>query len=177
MTRPTAICAKAPAEAAAEVATALVEAVRPLGEAAAPVELSLTGGKDSRLIAAALTAAGVPFRARTHGFANHPNVVIAGMIASRLGVEHTVTEPRPPGTPDEADVLGRLRSAVLVSDGMLSAFENLGSGLRPPIRSGPTSPCRPAATAVSCCAAATRRPPGAPRRPWAPRAPRSCSAG
>jgi hypothetical protein len=53
------------------------------------------------------------------------------MIASRLGVEHTVTEPRPPGTPDEADVLGRLRSAVLVSDGMLSAFENVGSGVRP----------------------------------------------
>ena len=113
---------------AAQVATALVEAVRPLGEAAAPVELSLTGGKDSRLIAAALTAAEVPFRARTHGFANHPDVVIAGMIAGRLGVEHTVTEPRPPGTPDEADVLGRLRSAVLVSDGMLSAFENVGAG-------------------------------------------------
>ena len=118
-------------QAVAQVATALVDAVRPLGEAAAPVELSLTGGKDSRLIAAALTAAGVPFRARTHGFAHHPDVVIAGLIADRLGVEHTVTEPRPPGTPDEADVLGRLRSAVLVSDGMLSAFENVGSGVRP----------------------------------------------
>ena len=116
---------------AARVATALVEAVRPLGQAPAPVELSLTGGKDSRLIAAALTAAGVPFRSRTHGFADHPDVVIAGMIAGRLGVEHTVTEPRPPGTPDEADVLARLRSAVLVSDGMLSAFENVGSGVRP----------------------------------------------
>jgi hypothetical protein len=34
-----------------------------------PVELSLTGGKDSRLIAAALAAAGVRFHARTHGFA------------------------------------------------------------------------------------------------------------
>ena len=118
-------------QAAARVATALVEAVRPLGQAVAPVELSLTGGKDSRLVAAALTAAGVPFRARTHGFANHPDVVIAGMIADRLGVEHTVTEPRPPGTPDEADVLGRLRSTVLVSDGMLSAFENVRSGVRP----------------------------------------------
>ena len=62
------------------------------------VELSLTGGKDSRLIAAALTAAKVPFRARTHGFASHPDVVVAAMIASRLGVEHVVTEPRPAGT-------------------------------------------------------------------------------
>ena len=108
------------------VAAALTEAVRPLAGAGAPVELSLTGGKDSRLIAAALTAARVPFLARTHGFAGHPDVVIAGLIAGRLGVEHTVTEPRPPGAPDEADVLRRLRAAVLVSDGMLSAFENVG---------------------------------------------------
>jgi asparagine synthetase B (glutamine-hydrolysing) len=107
----------------------LVEAVRPLGDAGVPVELSLTGGKDSRLIAAALAAAGVPFRARTHGFASHPDVVIAGLIAERLGIEHTVTEPRPAATaeaPDQSEVLGRLRSAVLVSDGMLSAFENVG---------------------------------------------------
>jgi Asparagine synthase len=118
-------------QAATQVATALAEAIRPLGQAAGPVELSLTGGKDSRLIAAALRAAEVPFRARTHGFANHPDVVIAGMIADCLGVEHTVTEPRLPGTLDEADLLGRLRSAVLISDGMLSAFENVGSGVRP----------------------------------------------
>ena len=111
------------------VAAALVDAVRPLGEQGVPVELSLTGGKDSRLIAAALTAAEVPFRARTHGFASHPDVIVAAMIASKLGIEHVVTEPRPAAperAPDEADVLARLRSAVLVSDGMLSAFENVG---------------------------------------------------
>jgi len=112
-----------------QVADALVDAVRPLGDLGVPVELSLTGGKDSRLIAAALTAAKVPFRARTHGFADHPDVVVAAMIAARLGVEHVTTEPRPaaaPQPPDEADVLARLRGAVLVSDGMLSAFENVG---------------------------------------------------
>jgi len=115
------------------VAAALADEVRPLGERGVPVELSLTGGKDSRLIAAALTAAKVPFLARTHGFASHPDVIVAGMIARRLGVEHQVTEPRPAArehaaehTGDEADLLARLRSAVLVSDGMLSAFENVG---------------------------------------------------
>jgi hypothetical protein len=115
------------------VAAALVDAVRPLGDLGLPVELSLTGGKDSRLIAAALTAAKVPFRARTHGFADHPDVVVAAMIAARLGVEHVTTEPRPAASqqareqaPDEADVLARLRGTVLVSDGMLSAFENVG---------------------------------------------------
>lgn len=121
------------------VAAALVDAVRPLGERGVPVELSLTGGKDSRLIAAALTAAQVPFRARTHGFASHPDVIVAAMIASKLGIEHVVTEPRPAAperTPDEADVLARLRSAVLVSDGMLSAFENVGRP-DPPVTTEP----------------------------------------
>jgi len=114
---------------AEQVAAALVEEVQPLGELRVPVELSLTGGKDSRLIAAALTAAKVPFRARTHGFASHPDVIVAKMIASQLGLEHVVTEPRladQQQVPDQADVLARLRSAVLVSDGMLSAFENVG---------------------------------------------------
>jgi hypothetical protein len=117
------------AVAAALVAAALVDEVRPLGELGVPVELSLTGGKDSRLIAAALTAAKVPFQARTHGFASHPDVVVAAMIARRLGIDHVVTEPKPPGNrekPDEAELVVRLRSAVLVSDGMLSAFENVG---------------------------------------------------
>jgi Asparagine synthase len=121
------------------VAAALVNAVRPLGERGVPVELSLTGGKDSRLIAAALTAARVPFRAHTHGFASHPDVIIAAMIADKLGIEHVVTEPRaaaPERAPDEADVLARLRSAVLVSDGMLSAFENVGRP-DPPVTTEP----------------------------------------
>ncbi len=121
------------------VAAALVEAVRPLGERDVPVELSLTGGKDSRLIAAALTAARVPFRARTHGFASHADVIVATMIADKLGIEHMVTEPRvaaPERAPDEADVLARLRSAVLVSDGMLSAFENVGRP-DPPVTTEP----------------------------------------
>jgi len=115
------------------VAAVLVEAASPPRGSCGLVELSLTGGKDSRLIAAALTAAKVPFLARTHGFASHPDVIVAAMIASRLGIEHVVTEPRAPAGEegserafDEADVLARLRSAVLVSDGMLSAFENVG---------------------------------------------------
>ena len=59
-------------EAAARVAEALVQAVAPLRDAPGPVELSLTGGKDSRLIAAALARAGVPARARTYGFRRPP---------------------------------------------------------------------------------------------------------
>jgi Asparagine synthase len=109
---------------ARDVAEALVAAVVPLRDAGSPVELSLTGGKDSRLIAAALVKAGVPVVARTHGFADHPDVVVAAEIARRLGIEHVVRTPAAPG--QRVDVLGRIRATVLVADGMLSAFENVG---------------------------------------------------
>ena len=109
---------------AADIAAALTGAVAPLREAGRPVELSLTGGKDSRLVAAALVAAGVPVRAHTHGFADHPDVVIAAEVARRLGIEHDVRVPAEPG--QQVDVLGRIRATVLVADGMLSAFENVG---------------------------------------------------
>jgi Asparagine synthase len=106
------------------VAEGLVAAVAHLADIGQPVELSLTGGKDSRLIAAALVAAGVPVVARTHGFADHPDVVVAAEIARRLGIEHLVRTPAAPG--QQVDVLGRIRATVLVADGMLSAFENVG---------------------------------------------------
>ena len=109
---------------AKDVAAALVAVVTPLRDAGQPVELSLTGGKDSRLIAAALVAAGVPVTAHTHGFADHPDVVVATEIARRLGIEHVVRVPAAPG--QQVDVLTRIRATVLVADGMLSAFENVG---------------------------------------------------
>ena len=106
------------------VADALVAAVAPLRDAGGPVQLSLTGGKDSRLVAAALLKAGVPVTAVTHGFADHPDVVVAAEIARRLGIEHAVRTPTAPS--QQVDVLGRIRATVLVADGMLSAFENVG---------------------------------------------------
>ena len=106
------------------VAEALVAAVSDLVKTGQPVELSLTGGKDSRLVAAALVAAGVPVVGRTHGFADHPDVVVAAEIARRLGIEHIVRTPAAPG--QQVDVLGRIRATVLVADGMVSAFENVG---------------------------------------------------
>jgi hypothetical protein len=123
------------APAAARVAEALVQAVTPLRDQAEPVELSLTGGKDSRLIAAALATAGVPVRARTYGFPGHPDVAVAGLVARELGIEHVVAGPRTAGggpgpgsgpVVQEVDVLGRVRATVLMADGMLSAFENVG---------------------------------------------------
>jgi hypothetical protein len=109
---------------AADVAAALIDAVAPLREGGTPVELSLTGGKDSRLVAAALVRAGVPVRAHTHGFADHPDVVIGAEVARVLGIHHDVRVPAAPG--QQVDVIGRIRATALVADGMLSAFENVG---------------------------------------------------
>lgn len=120
---------------AREVAEALVAAVAPLRDAGEPVELSLTGGKDSRLVAAALVKAGVPVVARTHGFDDHPDVTVAAEIARRLGIEHVVRTPAAPG--QRVDVLGRIRATVLVADGMLSAFENVGRPV--PAGAGPAA--------------------------------------
>ena len=84
---------------------------------------SVTGrlGDPDPVMIAALLNLGYPL-----GAATPFRGVVAGTIAARLGVEHVVTAPRPPGTAGVADVLARLRSAVLVADGMLSAFENVG---------------------------------------------------
>ena len=120
------------------VADALVAAVAPLRDAGGPVQLSLTGGKDSRLIAAALVKAGVPVTAVTHGFADHPDVVVAAEIARRLGIEHAVRTPTAPG--QRVDVLGRIRATVLVADGMLSAFENVGRPISASTVSASTGP-------------------------------------
>ncbi|HEY3879409.1 MAG TPA: hypothetical protein VGM12_12505 [Trebonia sp.] len=109
---------------ARDVAGTLVAVVAPLRAAGRPVELSLTGGKDSRLVAAALVAAGIPVAASTHGFTDHPDVMVAAEVARVLGIEHTVRTPSAPG--QQVDVLGRIRATVLVADGMLSAFENVG---------------------------------------------------
>jgi hypothetical protein len=104
---------------------ALCDAVASLADGR-PVEADLTGGKDSRLIAAALTAVKVPFRARTHGAPDHPDVITAAAVAARLGVEHLVSMPKPSAEVTSADMLARIRNAALVADGMLSAFENTG---------------------------------------------------
>jgi hypothetical protein len=119
--------AQAPADC---VARALVDSVGPLRRDTGDVVLSLTGGKDSRLVAAALKVAGVNFTTRTHGAPDHPDVIAAGAVARALGVVHEIL---PPPVREESgarfldvDVEARLRSTVLLSDGQLSAFENLG---------------------------------------------------
>jgi hypothetical protein len=110
-----------------EMANALLDACLPL-RTSSPTA-ALTGGKDSRLIVAALKAAGVEFTATTAGFPDDPDVLVAVQVAKALGIPHRVSQPKTRVSNHrrviEVDPLGRTASALRVSDGMLSGYENL----------------------------------------------------
>ncbi|UBU11067.1 asparagine synthase-related protein [Nonomuraea gerenzanensis] len=115
-----------------ELADALLATVAPLRDLDEPVNLALTGGRDTRILAALLHAARVPFRATTNGLDTHPDVIIARTIADRLGVEHTVIAP--PQTAAKDAVLvehPRVRAweTLRTCEGMTSAYESIVSYL------------------------------------------------
>jgi len=121
--------AESAAASATDVADALVASVAPLKTIDHPVRLGLTGGRDSRLLLALLTSAGVPVTTYTSGQADDPDVVVASEVAARLGIDHKVTPPRGAKVEDETvtvDVRSRLREAVVLGEGMLSAYDRVG---------------------------------------------------
>ncbi|WP_283139114.1 asparagine synthase C-terminal domain-containing protein [Rhizohabitans arisaemae] len=112
----------------AELAAALIDSVAPLRSAGAPVRLALTGGRDSRLIAALLHAAKVPFQATTYGLEDSPDVAIARLVATRLGIEHQVVAPTQAEHEREivvAHPLDRTLDVLRVCEGMSSAYESI----------------------------------------------------
>ncbi|MBB4930170.1 hypothetical protein F4561_000990 [Lipingzhangella halophila] len=110
------------------LADALLASVEPVRKHNESISLSLTGGRDSRLVAATLYAAGIPFHASTRGFADHPDVVLAREICTKLGVtEHRVETPEQ--YDDESILvehpLPRTTRLLRMTEGMNSAFENV----------------------------------------------------
>ncbi|GIH65700.1 asparagine synthase-related protein [Microbispora siamensis] len=111
-----------------ELAAALLASVRPLAAVTEPVRLSLTGGRDSRLLAALLHHAGIPFTTATSGREGTADVVLARRVAAALGVEHRAVEPK--RSADAAHLVVahprvRAHNVVRVCEGMLSAYENV----------------------------------------------------
>ncbi|WP_067812500.1 asparagine synthase-related protein [Actinomadura kijaniata] len=112
----------------ADLAEALVASAAPLARHGEPVTLALSGGRDSRLMAAVLKAAGVPMTAATHGFADDPDVVLATRIARRLGIEHRVSLPATDDARDEVVVehpFLRAYDIIRRCEGMTSAYERV----------------------------------------------------
>ncbi|GGL10697.1 hypothetical protein Sme01_15930 [Sphaerisporangium melleum] len=112
----------------AHLGDALVAAVAPLRSAPEPVNLALTGGRDSRLMAALLHAARIPFRATTNGLDDHPDVVLARRIAGKLGIQHTVIAPAQTAAKDAIVIphpSERTYQVLRTCEGMTSAYESI----------------------------------------------------
>ncbi|MGA5765766.1 asparagine synthase-related protein [Nonomuraea bangladeshensis] len=115
-----------------ELADALLATVEPLRSLGEPVNLALTGGRDTRVLAALLHAARVPFRVTTNGLDTHPDVIIARRIAAELKVEHTVIAPPQTAAKDAVLVehpLARAWETLRTCEGMTSAYESIVSYL------------------------------------------------
>lgn len=95
-----------------------------------PLDLPVTGGKDSRVIVAIALAAGLKDRLTlfTRGYAGHPDVVVGAAIAERIGLPHR-REP-PLGSDLPADLgprafLARLRRIAFQTDGGMGGWDNV----------------------------------------------------
>jgi asparagine synthase (glutamine-hydrolysing) len=71
-----------------DLSTELLSVCESIGEHFSEVLCPLTGGKDSRLLAVLLHAAGVPARSYTYGNALGTDGLIATQVAAQLGIEH-----------------------------------------------------------------------------------------
>ena len=108
------------------LAEALLAAVEPFRWHDRPMRLALSGGRDSRLIAAACHAAGVPFFGATHGLADSLDVVLAQRVAGVLGVECQVTIDRQrSGAVVVRHPVRRAHALVRMCEGMNSAYEGV----------------------------------------------------
>ncbi len=120
--------AKQARERVESLADALVKAAAPIARHGEPVRLALSGGRDSRLMAAVLKAANVPIVATTHGFADDPDVVLATRIAKRLRIEHQVSLTETGGRRDAVVVRHpflRTYDIIRTCEGMTSAYEDV----------------------------------------------------
>lgn len=106
-----------------------------LAAADGPLDLPITGGKDSRAVLAVALAAGLRDRLTlfTRGYAGHPDVLVGESIAARIGVPHR-REP-PLGSDQPADLSPRaflrlLGTIAWQSDGGMGGWDNVsGAGV------------------------------------------------
>lgn len=113
-------------EIVAQLADNLVDACRPL-IASGNCRLPISGGRDSRLIAAAASHwKETKFSAATSGMSDHPDVVIAAIIAERLGWTHTCQPPSPLPTLIQAeDPIAKARAVLDQFDLTTSAWDTV----------------------------------------------------
>ncbi|WP_222868668.1 asparagine synthase-related protein [Actinomadura syzygii] len=122
--------ARAARERVGRLAEALIKAAAPLARHDEPVNLALSGGRDSRVMASILRAAKVPMTATTHGFADDPDVILGTEIARRLGIEHKVNRTVTAENQTSVDVAHpflRAYDIIRTCEGMTSAYERVNN--------------------------------------------------
>lgn len=90
--------------------------------------LALTGGKDSRLIFAAMNSNNFDLSVFTNGFDDNPDVVIAKRIADMYELEHRSTSPKiSEENTISVNIYSKIKRVMLATSGMVYGYENVGS--------------------------------------------------
>lgn len=90
--------------------------------------MGLTGGKDSRLIVAAMKEMGLNISSSTTGFDDTADVIVAKRIAEALQIDHKVSYPGANhSSAVEVDIRSRTVAAIQNSEGMLYSYENIST--------------------------------------------------
>lgn len=109
------------------LAAALTSAVGQMNDDAGPIALGLTGGKDSRLMLAAVVKSGLRVECTTRrtGAWSYPDVHMGSRVAALVGVPHRVQDIEPQSGPLVVDYLARAALNLKATDGGIFAFESI----------------------------------------------------
>lgn len=105
-------------DAAEEVTNGLLEYARTLSAGPGKISAAITGGKDSRLVVAALHTAGVEFEAYTNGLPESGEAYIGKTIAETLKVPYKLNVPK---------ITSKGGKRIITADPMLHAWRTLRS--------------------------------------------------
>jgi asparagine synthetase B (glutamine-hydrolysing) len=112
-----------------ELHDAFVASFQPLRAAGQPVNLSLSGGKDSRLVLAGLLACGVEVRASTLATGAPADVEIATEVARVARIQHELRSPAAVGALPPSrriDLYSETVHTLRLTDGMLHGYKSFG---------------------------------------------------
>ena len=104
-------------QAAAQLWDSLLHGAKRTGRDFPRLACDLTGGFDSRVLSAALAAAGVGFTAVVSGASDSPDVVVSRGLAARAGLPHRHLEPQP------SQILCQFDRALALTDGEYDLVE------------------------------------------------------
>lgn len=90
------------------------------------LNVGLTGGKDSRLIALGLKGKGIDFKAVTRGNEDHPDVQVAKLLAKKMNLNHTVNHSVNKQVNEvKIDLVDKILKTMIGTNGLLYGYENI----------------------------------------------------